>query len=139
MKKICIILASLIFVWVSECSAQQNMDAKPVLVHTIYINVTTANRSLNIDSLLKIFKHYVLDANQYYTNNKIIKHWYGHDSREIIIICELKSWSDIEKAENRQDEILGHLPSSLDEGGKMWSLFIFPEHHSDEIYRVVAE
>jgi hypothetical protein len=139
MKKICIILASLIFAWACACSAQQNTPVKPMLVHTIYVNATLENRNINLDSLLRIYKHYLLDPNQYYSNSKIVSHWYGHDSRELLIISELKSWADIEKAESRQEEIIRQLPPSMDEGGKLWFSFLFPEHHSDEIYRVIAE
>ena len=121
--------------------AQAITNSKPLLIHTMYLNTTQENRMMNIDSVLQIMKKYVLEPNQYYISPRIVSHWYGHDSREVLILTELKSWDDITKAEVRQDEIIMQLmkDKNMQAVGKMWEALIFPEHHADEIYRVVAE
>jgi len=97
--------------------------------------------NVNVDSILKIYKQYIFDKNPYYLNTKIVKHWYGHDSREVLMISELKSWGDIEKADAKRTEIINELDKmpQMQKGGMMWFSLISPEHHSDEIYQVVAE
>jgi hypothetical protein len=121
--------------------AQEISKSKPLLIHTMYLNATLENRMLNIDSVLQIMKKNILEPNPYYISSKIVSHWYGHDSREVLILTELKSWDDITRAEIRQDEIIMQLKKdkNMQAAGNMWESLIFPEHHSDEIYRVVAE
>lgn len=131
--------AMLFCLFAFAASAQEKAVTKPYLVHTIYANATIENRSVNVDSLLMIYKKDILDPNPYYKNNKIVMHWYGHDSREILIISELNNWADVALAEAKQDDIIKHLPKSMDKAGEQWFSVILPEHHSDEIYRVVAE
>ncbi len=142
MKQIKMLSAGLILSIICfSVKAQEIQNSKPLLVHTVYINATQENRMVNIDSILQIMKKYVLEPNQYYTSAKIAGHWYGHDSREVLIITECKNWDDVNKAEARQDEIIMQLmkDKNMAAVGKMWESLIFPEHHSDEIYRVIAE
>jgi hypothetical protein len=82
-----------------------------------------------------------LDPNQYYTSSKIVAHWYGQDSRQVLVITEYKNWDDIAKSEIRQNDIIKQLmrDKNMAAAGKMWEAMIYPEHHSDEIYRVVGE
>ncbi len=142
MKQIKMLSAGLIFsIICMSAKAQEMQNSKPLLVHTVYLNTTRETMTLNIDSILQIMKKYVLEPNQYYTSAKIAGHWYGHDSREVLIITECKSWDDVTKAEARQDEIITQLmkDKNTQPAGIMWESLIFPEHHSDEIYRVIAE
>lgn len=142
MKPIKILSAFLLLsVMVLFAKAQEITNSKPLLIHTVYLNTTLENRMINIDSVLQIMKKNVLEPNQYYISSKIVGHWYGHDSREVLILTELKSWDDITKAEVRQNEIIMQLmkDKNMQAVGKMWESLIFPEHHADEIYRVVAE
>lgn len=142
MKQIKMLFAGLLLSIIClSVKAQEMQNSKPLLIHTVYLNATYETRMFNTDSILQIMKKYVLEPNQYYTSAKIAGHWYGHDSREILIITECKSWDDVTKAEARQDEIITQLmkDKNMAAVGKMWESLIFPEHHSDEIYRVVAE
>jgi hypothetical protein len=138
-KKLSAVLA--LSVICMSLKAQEMQNSKPLLVHTVYLNTTHENRMMNVDSILQIMKKYVLEPNQYYTSTKIAGHWYGHDSREVLIITECKSWDDVTRAEARQDEIITQLmkDKNMQPAGIMWESLIFPEHHSDEIYRVIAE
>jgi hypothetical protein len=133
------LLTAIVFFAMFTAKAQNRPAEKPFLVHTIYLNSTLESRQVNVDSLLQIYKKYILDANPYITASKIVRHWYGHDSREVLVLTEYKSWDDVVKADAKQDAIEDSLPKSLDEAGKQWFSVLFPEHHSDEIYQVVAE
>ena len=107
MKKL-IPLAIVLFTLLANAKAQ-DASRKVLQVHTIYLNMTQENANVNTDSLLRIYKRDVFDKNPYYLNTKIVRHWYGHDSREVLMISELKSWDDIEKADAKRTEIIGQL------------------------------
>jgi hypothetical protein len=142
MKKISFLLVNLIFLLHCESiKAQATSHTKPFLIHTMFLSTTNENKNINTDSVLMIFKKNILEPNQYYTSSKIVSHWYGQDSRQVLVITEYNSWDDIAKSEIRQNEIIEQLmkDKSMAAAGKMWESLIFPEHHSDEIYRVVSE
>jgi hypothetical protein len=120
----------------------QDTQIKPCVMQTHYITINPTVR-VNLDSLLKIWKERVMEPNPYFTSTKIIMHWWGHDSRQVIFLYELKNWSDIETAFNKRNEILkAHKGWASDddfkEFVKMWRS-VFAGDHSDEIYQVVAE
>ena len=136
------ILPILIVLSIMQGNAQTSTKQdKVMLVFTGYLNMTVENMDVNVDSLLRIYKEYFFDKNPYYLNTKIIRHWYGHDSREVTILTELRSWDDIAKADAKREEIESQVVKipGLEKAGKQWFSVITPEHHSDEICRVVAE
>lgn len=138
MKKI-ILFSAMVFIVFAHANAQETSQTRKIcVVFTGYLNVTTENMNTNIDSLIKIYKEYYYDKNPYYLNTRIVRHYYGHDSREVVIISELKDWDDIPKASVKGQELMSKMPN----GDVFWrdiSKLITPEHHSDEIYYVVSE
>lgn len=121
-------------------SAQNNRDNKIYVVHTMYVNRTGETLKINVDSLLKIFKETAMDANPYFNSSKIVTHMWGHDSREVIMTYELKSMNDLDAAFEKQNSLfMGYIKTHKDFGNQWLNIFLNPEHHSDEIYRVVAE
>lgn len=131
-------VALLLCAGISNIQAQDNRVSKPYIVHAMYLNVTADNRNVNVDSLLSIYKQKVIDANSYFTSVKLVRHWWGNDSRQVLFIYELKSWNDIEAAFNKQRELERQLFNSADGAmGILWASLFLPEHHSDEIYRII--
>lgn len=131
-------IAVLLCTAVSVLHAQSNRVDKPLIVHTMYLNAAAGNRNINVDSLLTAYKQKVIDGNSYFTSAKLVRHWWGNDSRQVLFIYELKSWDDIEKAFNMQHEMEQQFfTSNNGAAGKLWTSLFLPEHHSDEIYRVV--
>ena len=47
-----------------------------------------------------------MNPNPYFVSAKIIRHWWGHNSRQVIFMFELESWDDIERAFDERDEII---------------------------------
>ncbi|HLY72286.1 MAG TPA: hypothetical protein VKR53_21285 [Puia sp.] len=140
MKNIILFFAT-VFILSTNAKAQEQANRKYLQVHTIYLNITAENMNVNVDSLLQLYKKMLFDKNPFYLNTKIVRHWYGHDSREVLVMSELKSWDDIAKADAKRDELISqaqHMPN-MEAAGKMWFSIISPEHHSDEIYYVVTE
>ena len=142
-KTLSLVLLLLAFTF-SVKAQEPTQQTKPYVVHTMYLHASQPAMMGKIDSLLKIWKERVMDPNPYFTSTKIVRHWWGHDSREVIFIYELKSWNDIETAFEKRNEIIkAHKGWASEEDvkafRKMWSEIFMPEHHSDEIYSVVAE
>lgn len=147
MKKLKLIAVTAFLLFIN-CSveAQENTPPKPLIIQTMYVTpATDAGMRVNVDSLLTIWKERVMKPNPYFVSTKILRHWWGHDSREVVFIFELKNWGDLEKAFDKQNGIIEeHKGWATKEDaqafGKMWvSTFVLNSHHSDEIYRVVAE
>ena len=138
MRKI-ISFSAIVFILFAHANAQGTpQTGKICMVFTGYLNVTADNMNTNIDSLIKIYKENFYDKNPFFLNTRIIRHYYGHDSREVLIISELKDWDDIPKATAKGQELMSKMPNR----DKFWSQIsqlITPEHHSDEIYYVVSE
>ena len=131
-------VALLLCTSMSHVHAQDNRVSKPYIVHAMYLNITADNRNENVDSLLSIYKQKVIDANSHFASVKLVRHWWGNDSRQVLFIYELKSWNDIEAAFDKQRELERQLFNSADGAmGKLWASLFLPEHHSDEIYRII--
>lgn len=122
----------------------QDHAIHPYIVTTHYLHMIPANRAYNLDSLLKIYKERIMDSNAYYIHPMIVSHMWGHDSRQVLFMYGLKSWDDVIKSAQRGREIMkAHKGWASDEDFKtfekaLWSYFE-PEHHSDEIYNILAE
>lgn len=144
MKKI-IAVTALLLVSSSYLYAQEKTPPKPLIIQTMYISTPGDGTLPNVDSLLKIWKERIMNPNPYFVSTKIIQHWWGHDSREVIFIFELKNWNDVEPAFDKRNEIIKEhkgwaTKEDVDAFRKLWmAVFARNSHHSDEIYRVVAE
>lgn len=131
--------ALVIMVFSLSINAQTTPDPKPCIIQTMYLKMTAGPERLNIDSLLKIYKKNFIDPNPYITSSKILAHWWGHDSREVVIVCQLKSLDDLNKAFEKQRELQVNYVKNNEGFLKQWRALIADSHHSDEIYRIVAE
>ena len=121
-------------------NAQNKEATKPYVVHTMHINRTAETLKIKADSLLKIFKETAMDADPYFTSSKIVAHMWGHDSREVLMIYELKNMNDLQAAFEKQNNLfMEYIKTHKDFGNQWLRLFLSPEYHSDEIYGVVAE
>lgn len=137
MRKMGLLLAT-VFILAVNSNGQESKPRKVCMVFTGYLNMTPENMNMNVDSLLKVYKQNYYDKNPYFTSTRIIRHYYGHDSREVLIITELNGWDDIPKAEAKGQELMAKVPDQ-DKFWKAISSLITPEHHSDEIYYVISE
>lgn len=90
-----------------------------------------------LDSLTHQFHTKVWSKNPFVISHKTVRHWWGHDSRDLIEITELKNWEDIPKAMQKNDELF-KAAWSTKEGresfNKAYNKY-FTGKHSDEIYQ----
>jgi hypothetical protein len=136
-KKFFTIMAFIAFSFMANAQSKQP-DPKPFVVHTMYLNRSAETIHIKLDSLLKVYKENVMDKNPYFADSKIVMHWWGHDSREVIQMCELKNMNELEAAFDQQNSLfMGYVKTHKKFADQWLSVFLRPEHHSDEIYRVV--
>jgi hypothetical protein len=91
------------------------------------------------DSLTHLFQTKVWDKNPHVISHKTIRHWWGNDNRDVIEITEVKTWEDIPKAMQKNDELFMEAWSTKearDEFNKAYDKY-FSGKHSDEIYQEV--
>jgi hypothetical protein len=136
-------LAIVFFTIAPHLFGQGKEQIKPLIIQTIHVNLTESSMRVSMDSLLKIWKERVMKPNPYFVSTKIVKHWWGNDSRDVVFIFELKSWDDIAPAFEKRNEIIkAHKGWASDEDakafGKLWfTVFMNNPQHSDEIYQIV--
>ncbi|WP_290662934.1 hypothetical protein [Ignavibacterium sp.] len=92
------------------------------------------------DSLTHQYQTKVWDKNPYVISHRTVRHWWGHDNRDVIEITEVKTWEDIPKAMAKSNELFMEAWSTKearDKFNKAYDKF-FTGKHSDEIYQEVT-
>jgi hypothetical protein len=92
------------------------------------------------DSLTQLFKTQVWDKNPYVVSHMIIRHWWGNNNRDVIDIAVIKTWEDIPKAMEKNNELFMEAWSTKearDAFNKAYDKY-FTGKHSDEIYQEVV-
>jgi hypothetical protein len=94
-----------------------------------------------LDSLAALYMSKVFGKdNQYVVSAKVLRHWWGHDNRDFVQYIEVKSWEDINKADERANELFMKAwptKEGRDAFNKAYNKY-FTGKHSDEIYREVV-
>jgi len=94
-----------------------------------------------LDSLATLYmdKVYGVD-NEYTVSCKAVRHWWGHNNRDFIVMIEVKSWDDITKAYERGNELFEKTWSTKEAQDAFNEAYnkYFTGKHSDEIYREVV-
>lgn len=132
-------MAGVFIAFAVMANAQSTAHPKPCVVQTLYLNASMVTPHLNLDSILIVYKQNFIDPNSYVTGSKIITHWWGHDSREVIIMYELKDLDDLGKAFKKQRDLQEAYRKDHQDYVEQIRLLFAGSHHADEIYRVVAE
>ncbi len=98
-----------------------------------------SNRELDSLASLYLSKTFGAD-NQYVVSCKLVRHWWGHNSRDVVQITEVKSWDDIMKANERSDELFEKAWSTKESRAAFNKAYnkYFTGKHSDEIYSQVV-
>jgi hypothetical protein len=57
------------------------------------------------DSLTYLYNVNVFEKNEFILNYKVIRHWWGNNTKDFIVIYEVKNWEDVIKASTRNNEL----------------------------------
>jgi predicted proteasome-type protease len=131
-------LITLIFVINTNVRAQ-NITGNAVIIHNLEAAFPENGSMAEFDSLTYQFQTKVWDKNPYVISHKTIRHWWGNNNRDIIEITEVRTWEDIPKAMQKNNELFMEAWSTKEAREKFNKAYnkYFTGKHSDEIYREV--
>jgi hypothetical protein len=123
-------------------SAQAQEAEGNVFVMTNFERAFPDEGSANeLDSLATLYMDKVYGAdNEYTVSCKAVRHWWGHNNRDFIVMIEVKSWDDITKAYERGNELFEKTWSTKEAQDAFNEAYnkYFTGKHSDEIYSEVV-
>jgi hypothetical protein len=91
------------------------------------------------DSLTYLYNINVFEKNEYILNYKVVRHWWGNNTKDFIVIYEVKNWEDVIKASTRNNELFEEYwdtPKARKLFKEAYNKY-FTVKHPDEIYREV--
>ncbi len=91
------------------------------------------------DSLTYLYNANVFKKNEYILNYQVVRHWWGNNTKDFIIIYEVKNWEDVIKASTRNNELFEEYwdtPEARKLFKEAYDKY-FIVKHPDEIYRDV--
>ena len=88
------------------------------------------------DSLVAIWVENATKKNEFIVNEITMSHMWGSNSSDFLVITEHKNFADIEKAQNRNLELIEEaIPDNEKRAEFFKAFFSYFGHHSDEIYQ----
>ena len=97
-----------------------------------------SNREL--DSLAVLYAENCFAKNEFIVSHKVIRHFWGRNNTDFIQMMEVKSWADIEKANDKINELFMKAWTTSADRKKFNDAYnkYFTGKHSDEIYSEVV-
>ncbi|MBF8249117.1 MAG: hypothetical protein HW412_2148 [Bacteroidetes bacterium] len=90
----------------SGSSFSQEQSADHLFVSTTFHTVfPEGGRMVERDSLMEIYHKQVTEKNPLILSQRAMQHFYGHDSHDMIVVTEYKSWADIDAADTKNTEL----------------------------------
>jgi hypothetical protein len=121
----------------SSVSAQQ-AQGNVFILYTVERAFPEGGSRAEFDSLTQVYAEKVTKKNELILSQRILRHWWGSDSRQFVVVAEVKDWDAVEKANAREDELFKKAFSKeeQDRFNKAYNKY-FTGKHSDEIYSEV--
>jgi hypothetical protein len=117
----------------------QNDDGPAVVITTVEMAMPEDGSIAEFDSLNQLYTDKVIKKNDLIQNFKMLRHWWGHNNRDMLMIYDVKSWNDILAANQKNNELFEQAwttEESRDAFNKAFNKY-FTGKHSDEIYSLV--
>ena len=110
-----------------------------VVVTTMETKSNPDGSIAEFDSLNQLFTDNVIKKNDLMLSAKTLNHMWGNNNRDFLVMYEVKSWEDIPKANQMNDDLFEKAWPTKEERkafNKAWNKY-FTGKHSDEIYMEV--
>jgi hypothetical protein len=93
-----------------------------------------------LDSLAVLYAENCFAKNEFIVSYKVIRHFWGRSNTDFIQMMEVKSWADIEKANDKINELFMKAWTTSADRKKFNDAYnkYFTGKHSDEIYQEVV-
>ncbi len=117
----------------------QENQGNVVVVTTLEMAFPANGTMADFDSLNQLYTDKVIKPNNLILNQKILRHWWGHNNRDMVVMYEVKSWDDIIKANEQMNELFEKAWTTKEARKKFNDAYnkYFTGKHSDEIYQEV--
>jgi hypothetical protein len=122
-----------------EPVSAQNEQGNVVVMNFSKFNFPDEVSVPEFDSLTYLYNANVYEKNEYILNYKVVRHWWGNNTKDFIVIYEVKNWEDVIKATTRNNELFEEYwdtPEARKLFKKAYDKY-FTVKHPDEIYREV--
>ena len=124
----------------SKGFAQQPAGTGNIFVVTTYeFSFPEGGRPAEFDSLTQLYTDNVTRKNDLILSFHTLRHWWGHNNRDLVTIFEVKDWGDVEKASAKETELFEKAFSTKEQRdafNKAYRRYLTGKH-SDEIYAEV--
>lgn len=133
------LFAALVIVALNNEVQAQEMSGNAIIIQNLEAALPQNGSMAEFDSLTTLYNTKVWDKNPYVISHKTIRHWWGNNNRDVIEITEIKTWEDIPKAMQKNNELFMEewsTKEARDNFNKAYDKY-FTGQHSDEIYQEV--
>jgi hypothetical protein len=120
----------------TKLSAQMTPEKEPnpVIVTRFQITLPDDARRSEFDSLVNIYVDKGIRPNAMIKNYRLLRHWWGSNNMEVVMIYEVDSWNNINKAMEEADKLIDAAITDKAAREKYWTRFgKYLNKHSDEI------
>ena len=117
----------------------QQRPGNTVVISTFELALPEDGKRSEFDSLTQLYNTNVVAKNKYVISHKTVRHWWGHNNRDMLQIYEVKSWEDVIKANEENNTLFEKAwptEAARKEFNKAYDKY-FTGKHSDEIYQEV--
>ncbi|RMG63161.1 MAG: hypothetical protein D6715_11570 [Calditrichaeota bacterium] len=131
-----IIAVVAVFLMGSLAFAQEAQKPSYFTVTTWEVTIPEDGSRSEFNQLMKEWSDKVVRQNDKIISERVVHHISGSNSRDVVIITEYANWADIEKAQEKQDELVAAAWPSENERRDFFRKFRkYFRSHSDEIYQ----
>lgn len=127
-------MAAVLFAGGSTFAQEQNADHLFVAA-TYKMTSPEGGRMAERDSLLQIYHKQVTEKNPLILSQRVMQHFYGSNSQDVVVVSEYKNWADIDAASNKDTELFEKYwtdQAARRQFNRMLGKYF--ASHSDEIY-----
>ena len=115
-------------------------EPNPVIVTRFQITLPDDARRSEFDSLVNIYVDKGIRPNAMIKNYRLLRHWWGSNNMEVVMIYEVDSWNNINKAMEEADKLINAAITDKAAQDKYWTRFgKYLNKHSDEIMADVGK
>lgn len=135
-----LLLAAMFIVSFAGVVSAQPSGGNAVLIQTLEASLSPDGTVAEFDSLTTVYNKMVWNKNPYVVSHKTVRHWWGDNNRDVIQITEIRSWEDIPKAMEKNNELFIEgwpTKEAREKFNKAYDKY-FTGKHSDEIYQEIV-
>jgi len=121
---------------VIQAQTSQDENGPAVVITTIELAMPDDGSMAEFDSLNQLYTDNVIKKNDLIVNYRTLRHWWGHNNREMLIVYEVKTWGDVIAANQKNNELFEKAWATKESRKAFNDAYnrYFTGKHSDEIY-----